>query len=175
MKVANLLQGFLLLLVFFPQEFESREDCRRAAPSLLLKPAFQDEFEIIPPRKENRAGLSSVFCCAKSITLGCYSLCGRWNNTEVKENVLHKTGKSGAAACLDGSYCSFTIIFFCKVLNCRNLTFFFFCSVNWYFEFAYTATMVFTKKHKHLRNLGNQKVLRSGKRIEGLNSEDLFP
>ncbi|KAI1241265.1 hypothetical protein IHE44_0009737 [Lamprotornis superbus] len=93
-KVANLPQSFLLLLVFCPQEFESREDCWGAAPSLPLKSAFQDKLENIPPRKENRAGLSSVFCCATSITLGCYGLGGRrWSNTEAEENILHKTGK----------------------------------------------------------------------------------
>lgn len=122
-KVANLPQGFLLLLVFCPQEFESREDCRRAAPSLPLKPAFQDELEIVPPIKENRASLSSVFCCATSITLGCYGLCGgRWSSTEVEENVLHKTGKSGAAVCLGGSYCSFTFSFV-RFWTARNLFF----------------------------------------------------
>lgn len=98
-------------------------------------------------------------------------------SSEVEENVLHKTGKPGAAGCLGGSYCSFTIIFFCKVLNCKKLIF---CSVNWplYFEFAYTGTMggLCLKRNTNIwRNLGYQKVLRSGKRIEGLNSEDLFP
>lgn len=47
-KAANLPQGFPLLLVFCPQEFESREDCRRAAPSLLLKPAFRDNWRLYP-------------------------------------------------------------------------------------------------------------------------------
>lgn len=75
-KVANLPQGFLLLPISCPQESESREACRRAVPNLLLKPALQDELEIVPPRRENRAGLSWVFCCATSITLGCYGLCG---------------------------------------------------------------------------------------------------
>lgn len=127
-KAASLPQGFLLLPVFCLQEFESREDCRRAAPSLSIKTCFPRQIgDCTPKEGEQSRPVLGVLLCNINCSGPLWLVWEEMEHTEVEENVLRKTVKSGAALCLGGSYCSFTVIFFCKVLNCKKLIF---CSVN---------------------------------------------
>lgn len=140
-KLANLSQGFLPLAPhLLPSGVWEQRGFSEGSPKPPIKICFPRQIGDCTPKEgeQSRAVLSSVSTINYSGVL--------WPGWEEMEQYRSRgeypSQNRETAVCLGGSYCSFTIIFFCKVLNCKKL--FFFCSVNrpLYFEFAYTGTMV---------------------------------
>lgn len=123
-KLANLSQGFLPLAPhLLPSGVWEQRGFSEGSPKPPIKICFPRQIGDCTPKEgeQSRAVLSSVSTINYSGVL--------WPGWEEMEQHRSRgeypSQNRETAVCLGGSYCSFTIIFFCKVLNCKKLFFFF--------------------------------------------------